>query len=62
MIKQWKVTAELNWDASWHDTITVAANTQGKAVKFAYKKLMQKHPSLSQNRIIIREVVLLDKR
>ena len=62
MIKQWRVTAELNWDASWHDIVTVSANTQSKAVKFAYKKLMQKYPSLSQNRIIIREAVLLGKK
>ena len=59
MIKQWKVTAELNWDAGWYDSVIVKANTQNKAVKFAYKAFMQKYPNLSQNRIIIRDVALV---
>lgn len=39
MIKQWKVTAEINMDASNYKTITIKANTKRKAIQFAVEKL-----------------------
>lgn len=53
----YKVTAEINLDASRHDTVTVKANTERKAVKFAYEKLRKKHDN---KMIIVQEVKLID--
>lgn len=38
MVKQWEVTAEINMDASNYKTITIKANTERKAKKFAVEK------------------------
>lgn len=57
MIKRWKVIAELNLDASRHDTVIVEANTERKAVKFAYEKLRKKH---GNKMIVVEKVTLLD--
>ena len=38
MIKTWKVTAELNMDASKKKSVIVKANTERKARKFAEEK------------------------
>lgn len=39
MIKRWKVTAEVNMDASTYRTVIVKANTERKARIFGVKKL-----------------------
>lgn len=39
MIKIWKVTAEVNMDASSHKSMIVTANTKKKAIKIAQEKL-----------------------
>lgn len=41
MIKRWKVTAEINMDASNYKTVVVKANTERKARKFAENKFRE---------------------
>lgn len=42
MIKRWKVSAEVNLDASHYETVIIKANTQRKAVIYAIEKLKGK--------------------
>ena len=42
MIKKWKVSAEVNLDASHYETVIIKANTQRKAVIYAIEKLKRK--------------------
>lgn len=40
MIKKWKVTAEINMDASRYASVEVKANTERKARKLGEQKLL----------------------
>lgn len=60
MIKLWRVTAELFWDASRIDFVDVKANTERKAKIFAEEAFQIKHPTVGKM-IRIQKVERIDK-
>lgn len=59
MIKVWRVTAELFWDASCIESVEVKANTERKAKIFAEQLFQNKYPNIGQM-ISIRKVERID--
>lgn len=57
MIKKWKVTAELNMNASHYEWCIVEANSERKARMFAERKFKEDFKAFH---VIIREVQLID--
>lgn len=58
-MKNWLIKAELFWDASRIETITVRANTERKAKIFAKESFKKKYPNVG-NMINIIEVKMED--
>lgn len=58
-MKEWKITAELNLDASNYKDVIVEANTRRKAVIFAEKKF--KHEGAFHVNIIKVEELMIHK-
>lgn len=54
-IKYWKVTAELNWDASNVQSVTIKANTQRKAYEEG-KVYFQKNGACNVIIITVKEI------
>jgi len=42
-IKKWRITGEVNMDASHYASVVVEANTARKALIFGKKKLLENH-------------------
>lgn len=54
-MKKWKVTAEINMDASRYDTVVVRANTERKAYIFAEKEFKKRGAFYVTNMKVVQE-------